>query len=412
MYEFRVPMPYLMKKNKENSWTLILAVLLLIGLFSGRALLSISSCLGFLLLITRFKEWNNKASILFAYALLILPFAISIVWSNNDVAALKSIDIKIPIIAVMAIFMMEKIREYEINWIFGVLHLGILIHCGYIVFQFFSIADIEAHYQVAKVIPVLMDKDHIRFSWLVSLVIFSTILFLPWIKWNKKMWIGCLIAEVITLHILAAKTGLVCLYTAGIIYCLQQIWVYKKMKSTSIALASAILFILVLYQLLPSLQMRVQYIMYDLSLLFQGKFVNGLSDSARWISLKAGWSIWMDHFWFGVGAGDMKAAIDQWHQHNQLQTLSEERFLPTNQFLIYALAAGFVGLLSFIAALILLLRPLFKQHQSFPLIAIILLPLITDDTLEGQYGCVIFALFIGLLYQWKFFATPSTLHTS
>ena len=74
-----------------------------------------------------------------------------------------------------------------------------------------------------------------------------------------------------------------------------------------------------------------------------------------------------------------------------------ERFLPTNQWLIYSAGSGLLGVLCFSIGLILLLQPLFSKNIfSVVLITVLILPLITDDSFEGQFGVSVFGLLVGL----------------
>ena len=71
--------------------------------------------------------------------------------------------------------------------------------------------------------------------------------------------------------------------------------------------------------------------------------------------------------------------------------------MPTNQWLIYFAGAGLPGVLSFTAGIFLLLRQL--SNRYLPALVVLILPLMTDDSLEGQFGVVIFALSISIFMQ-------------
>ncbi len=156
------------------------------------------------------------------------------------------------------------------------------------------------------------------------------------------------------------------------------------------------------YQIFPTLHNRVQYVLYDFSNYSRGKIETGSSDGARVLSIKAGAAITQQHPFSGVGFGDLKNEINHWHEQFHPTTQDYERFIPTNEWLIYAAASGVLGVLLFSAGIIYLL-PFFslKNIFSFCLMISLLIPLITDDSLEGQYGVAIFSMVICLGYYLK-----------
>ena len=146
----------------------------------------------------------------------------------------------------------------------------------------------------------------------------------------------------------------------------------------------------------------MQYVVYDFSNYSKGIIETGSSDGARVLSMKAGWFITKKHPFAGVGFGDLKNEVNHWHEQFHPNTLDYERFIPTNEWLIYAAASGVIGAILFSIGIILL-QPFFsfKNIFSFCLMISLLIPLVTDDSLEGQYGIAIFSLVICLGYYLK-----------
>ena len=99
---------------------------------------------------------------------------------------------------------------------------------------------------------------------------------------------------------------------------------------------------------------------------------------------------------YGVGFGDLKKGIEHWHTTYHPTSQAYEMFLPTNQFIIYFGAMGIIGLLLFVFSLIAIL--VYKKNDVFSVLfnLILLIPLITDDSLERQHGVFIFVLMYNL----------------
>ena len=284
------------------------------------------------------------------------------------------------------------------------------------------------NYLVAKVMPVLMDDDHIRYSWLIVL----NIILLTWIVFFKdkcqaefieadsinslrqaqfdnkykgkiEKWIASIVIFflIVYLHFLAAKTGLLCLYTSIGIMILYTFLKSKWWIGLLLIFAIAMVGFLA-YKNLPSLKNRVQYVLYDFGNYSKGVYIEGSSDGARVLSLKAGMDITKQHLSKGVGFGDVQTEIIKWHNIQHPSSKGYERFLPTNQWLIYSAGSGLLGVIFFSFGLILLLRKMVSRNIfSIVTIAVLLLPLITDDSFEGQHGVSVFSLILAFSLEIK-----------
>ena len=91
-----------------------------------------------------------------------------------------------------------------------------------------------------------------------------------------------------------------------------------------------------------------------------------------------------------------------YHQINQPSSFAYERFLPACEWLVYGAGSGWPGMVCFTGGIVLLLfSTTSKNKMSVILSVTTLIPLLTDDTLEGQYGVILLA-FIAFFGQQKF----------
>ncbi|HCT23279.1 MAG TPA: hypothetical protein DIW54_08075 [Chitinophagaceae bacterium] len=389
-------MAQLLKNKSAFYWLLSCTVLLCSGILYSRALLSISSILIILPLLWQLKEYKIW---LLASMLVIVPVLGSLIWTSNAELLWRSVEVKLPLLTIGLAFAAISLNKQELVQLIWVIHFFLLSAIVYTLIQYAADpAAINASYQFAKVMPVPMDSDHIRLSWwmvLSMLALLYAVNNTP--KQQLYLAYGIVFIEVIFLHFLAAKTGLLALYVAAFVW-IQQQFVTKENRKRGLQLSILLLLLfVVLYAVLPTLQMRIQYVLYDLSNYAAGVFQQGSSDGARVLSWRAGWAIGSANPLLGVGFGDIRAAVDAWHQQYYPFTLPAERFLPTNQWLIYFAGAGLLGVLIFTAGIFLLLRQLAIRY--LPVLVVLVLPLITDDSLEGQFGVVIFSLSISIFMQ-------------
>ncbi len=132
---------------------------------------------------------------------------------------------------------------------------------------------------------------------------------------------------------------------------------------------------------------------------------NNKSVVQRYYYLKAGWAIFLENFWFGVGVGDVKDSFDSYYQKVNSKLIPEKRLRAHNQFLTSLISFGIVGFLIVIVSIfypILIFGTKKKINLLFLIFFMIsILSMLSEDTLETQAGATFFALFYSL-FSWGF----------
>ena len=133
------------------------------------------------------------------------------------------------------------------------------------------------------------------------------------------------------------------------------------------------------------------------------EYRNGGDPSAHSITqrfeyLNTGISIVKNHFWFGVGTGDVPGAFEEQYKTEDSQLEKEWRLRAHNQYLTFLISFGSFG---FILIMSILLFPVFwkkawKSYYSGVFLAIVFLSMLNEDTLETSVGAVFFAYFYAL----------------
>ncbi|HMM11241.1 MAG TPA: O-antigen ligase family protein [Bacteroidales bacterium] len=137
---------------------------------------------------------------------------------------------------------------------------------------------------------------------------------------------------------------------------------------------------------------------------------NRSSDFQRIEYLKASWHILKSNFIVGVGTGDVASAFRQAYDEIDSPLQQKFRWRAHNQFISIAIAFGFAGLAWFLFALF---YPAIKQRRFSDLIyllffVLMLMSMLTEDTLESQPGVTLFAFFNAFLL----FTADRTRHNS
>ncbi len=405
MNEFRRMMQRVLKNKKSEQLVILFLILLIAGLFFSRALLSFASLAMALPFVYHMKDIYRNKLLLLGIGLILLPVLITGIYSDDKVRWINSVLVKIPLLTLFLGLAYTRIPEKVWNNLILFYLVLVPIACCWSLWRYFSDPyTIQQSYLKAKVLATPADNDYVKFSWMVVTGFFLGIKLLGKMPFNRLyLAISCILVFLaLYLHLLAAKTGLLCLYTGGLIYLFFICFIQKKWKLGVILFSCILIFTVFTYDLFPTLRNRVQYIVYDFGNYSKGHFLPGYNDAARWLSMKAGYAVMQENPIMGVGFGDIKTAVAAWDVKNYPTSYEYERFLPTNEWLVYGAGSGWPGMLLFSIGLALLLfLTTAKDPVSVILAVISCIPFVTDDSLEGQYGVILLA-FIAFFGQQKF----------
>jgi O-antigen ligase len=110
---------------------------------------------------------------------------------------------------------------------------------------------------------------------------------------------------------------------------------------------------------------------------------------------KASGNIIRQNLWTGVGTGDLEQAFQEEYTRSGSLLEKEFRWRSHNQFLAIFSTFGIIGLAWFLFSLIFPAARLSKFHDYYFLsfFIIVMLSMLTEDTLETQAGVTFFAFF-------------------
>ena len=238
--------------------------------------------------------------------------------------------------------------------------------------------------------------DHIKYSIYIAFSIILSFIFyterrsvLP--AWTNKLLLIGGIYLFIILHLLAVRSGIAVFYVSMFFVLLRLAFRYKQ-KSIYAALGILILAPFVAYKTIPTLNKKVEYMIYDYKMYQKGEGSN-LSDSERLYSYKVGVEIFKSSPFLGSGIGDLKAVCKE--KYSLLFGKNLEKY-PHNQFLFILAGSGIIGLVLF---LIGMCYPIFyfrkkQDSEFFAIWLIIVVSFMVENTLERSYSISFFLLFL------------------
>ncbi|MFO8055477.1 MAG: O-antigen ligase family protein [Bacteroidales bacterium] len=153
------------------------------------------------------------------------------------------------------------------------------------------------------------------------------------------------------------------------------------------------------YMRRSSFRARLSQIIYEYKNYRQQGNPGGHSVMQRLEYWKAAIGIIHDHPWIGVGTGDINDAFNEQYKKMSSQLEREFRLRAHNQYLRVGAALGLIGLALF---LLFLLYPVFaakawEEGLFMVYFFIVLMSMLTEDTLETQVGATFFAFFFAFL---------------
>ncbi len=143
---------------------------------------------------------------------------------------------------------------------------------------------------------------------------------------------------------------------------------------------------------------RIFKILWEYQSSKEGRSVNGHSVFMKLEYWKTAIQIIKKNLLFGVGTGDVQDSFDAEYVTSKSNLGEKYRLRTHNQFLAYGVSFGALGIVLF---LIFLFYPLiklefYKNNIYFAFLSIVLLSMLTEDTLEVQAGINFFAFFNSL----------------
>ncbi len=403
------PYPSATRGEKAYEWIACICCLgMIAGLFFSRALLSLSM---FIMLLNalqparvreNWQAWKQNKFALFA-ALFFGTYLVSGLWSGDKDFWWATTLNKLPFLILPFAFTSTPLHKerYRRFVIVGI----VLMQLAVIAYSLFRLAQNPdfylSGYSFSNPLPTTKYNDHIRFSLslVLSLLMCFSLLFerqeRPLHTGLRIFLAGCSLLFIGYLHILAAKTGLVCLYVLLAAYIIVKLYKrHKLLTFTFIALLA--LAPVVFYFTVSTFQTKVKYVLYEIEKSKREKrYDYTLSDAGRMITYDIGAKALAEHPIAGTGAGDLMHVMRQGYARYYPEVSADQQYGPINQFMYTALSVG-IPLSLILCAMVF--APLFvtARDRLYLIITVMLLwiAIMVEAMLEVQFGVFTYLFFI------------------
>lgn len=249
--------------------------------------------------------------------------------------------------------------------------------------------------------PSITRIFHIHFGVMLGLAFFSGLqlcrhrLLRPWLRALLAL---SLVVIVVTLHLLAYRTGLLVLYVTLVVNAL------RLVLQRRVAVGVALLALLaatpwVAYRTLPPVQQRWNATRLDIEQFQLGRDINEASLARRLAAWESASWLVRQHPLLGVGPADAHDAMMAQYDWHDYGLRPANRAMIHNQYLHYLVGCGVVGLALWLAVL---LWPLTQPTQRrnpyiWEFVLVLGTAMLVDSLLELQIGFNLFVFFYGFL---------------
>lgn len=389
----------------------VLCAIFLVGLFFSPALVSIVPAIMFVLALSQgllkeriqFLKKNRSAfGLLAVYGLLAGSF---IYTEDQRNWALQMYRYAALLFLPAAGALLPPFREkqvYTLLYFFLLFATGVTIGT---ISQYVAHIDAQNELIIYSQSPPTINRIfHIHFGIMMALAIFfGAYIFrspvLLWRKPEKYLAIVCVLILLVSIHVLAYRTGLLALYVT------MAVGLYRFIKNQKRYLLGGTLLILLLmapvaaYFSFESVQLRVANTRYDISRYTEHQDINYFSVSQRLAAWETAFSIIKRNWLVGVGPADIKLEMQRQYDIKDFGLKEENQVMIHNQYLHILVGSGIMGLLVFLYPLVYSFWRLARQKDfcATSFLLIMCSAMLVDSFFELQRGLNLFVFFYMLL---------------
>lgn len=250
----------------------------------------------------------------------------------------------------------------------------------------------------SKPVPIFSQVYHIEFSVIVAMMLLALLIWKIEKRiesiWGNQVFFYVIFGGLFAaLHILSARTGILCFWTGSLFILARQI---KTIKLSYVVLG---IMVMGLMWFVPSVKNRVINTVEDISYVIQGKDLNNKSFGQRWEAWKAIVHAGSKTPWVGVGQCQIEARMQASFEALHSNLDQENRISPHNQFLQWFIELGLVGLFVYIVQFAILMIQMRRNGMSeyvWAVLMSIVFGLNFESMMERQAGVMI--ILVSLLF--------------
>lgn len=401
-------MSHIVSLKYYSNRTILLVMLVILGLVSSRALISISTGLLAVNLLLSYKEhewhfFSSKKIAALVPALIFTGTILFLFFSPDFKTGLNQLYYRLPWLVIpVSVAAIKKLDTQLIQivlayFVFILTVSGLIVLGNYLLhYEFYN-----EQLRLAKNIPTPL--NHIRYSLMLAFGGVSSLYFAIrnntyLSSWYRTFFTITGLFLIILLHILSVRSGILCFYLSIGAMVVYLAVIYGKWWIIPVGTILLFFILAIGYFSLPSLQNKISYMRYDIQQIQTGDIGHN-SDGRRWRSLLLAKDLIREKALSGYGIGQVEAASKTFYQAHYPQVEEHNQKVPHNQFLYSGVEMGIMGILFILSLFIAPL--LFVNWKDYPLFVflsvIVIISCLVENTMESQIGMSFYLIFSSLL---------------
>ncbi|GAA4348192.1 hypothetical protein GCM10023185_03880 [Hymenobacter saemangeumensis] len=378
-----------------------------IGLFASRALVSLSPVLGVVAAFTN-PGWRPalrqalRIRAVWALAAVYLLLLLSVFYTENLAEWRHQLFRQLPWLGIPLVFALAvPLSGEQRRWVGRCYVLvAAAVAAATVVKYLLNREYVNKLVSMNQNIPSALGVFHIHFGIMLALAAcWGVLLARPTEqpRWWRYALLGSAIVSALALHILAYRTGILALYAAVLVNA--GILLLRRPRLAFIMLACAVLFPIIAYNTLESVQRRWTATVYDYQQFAQGQDINRFSIARRMAAWSNAGNIIRENPVLGVAPADTELEMMRQYDQHSFGLLKENRVMIHNQYLHFLVSSGLVGLLLWLWVLLgPLTHPALRRNLFVvQLLAVQAAATLVDSLLEMQLGFNLFVFSYGFI---------------
>ncbi|MBX0291246.1 O-antigen ligase family protein [Hymenobacter sp. HSC-4F20] len=379
------------------------------GLLASRALIALSPVVGVLAALanprlkTRLPRWWRLRTVwgpAALYALLLL----SGLYTQDWAAWRHELFRQLPWLGVPLAFGLAVPLSPRQRFGVGLLYVGgaALIGAATMGQYFLDPVTANAAFGSGQSMPSVTRVFHIHFGLMLALAAFFGVAL------RREPWAGAVLRAVITaaaatcvltLHVLAYRTGLMVFYGALLLEALLLLFIRRRVWLGGLLLLALAVAPYVAYQSLESVRQRVEATSYDIEQFQRNNDINEYSLSRRLAAWQTALVVARQQLVLGVGPADAYHAMMEQYDWQNYGLRPENRVMIHNQYLHQLVGGGIVGLALWLLVLFgPLTQPRLRRNPYvYRFVLLQALAMSVDSLLELQTSFNLFVFLYGFL---------------
>ena len=378
-----------------------------VGLLAARAIVALSPVVGVLAVLANPelpRTWRNyfRNGAALRAALLYLLVLVSGLYTNSMSVWQHELFRLLPWLVVPLAFAvavpLSGAQRYAVGSLFvvGAAGIGLATLVGY----YRRGESWVSEFAVNQNIPSITKVFHIHFGLMLALAACWGYLLSRQAgpRWARGGLLLAAAMAVLTLHLLAYRTGLLALYTALLAEALYQVLVRRHVR-VGLALLVGMVLALSLASRLKPIRERLAATVWDVEQYEYGQDLNTLSVARRLVAWQTARIVISQHPWLGVGAADVEPAMLAQYDWRDYGLRPQNWAMTHNQYIQYLVGGGLLGLGLWLVVLLWpFMQPAQRQNPYLRQFVLMLgIAMLGDSLLELQIGYNLFVFGYGFL---------------